>query len=94
MIMDYICVNLQNAIAILKGKSIAKNPDKCFEAFEILEKKYAELNQKRNQEIESGILTMSTEMRSKLQEAKVIIEQLKWLKNLSENVLGAVEVLG
>jgi uncharacterized membrane protein YccC len=93
-IMDYICVNLQNAIAILKGKSVAKNPDKCFEAFEILEKKYAELNQKRNLEIESGIMTMSTEMRSKLQEAKVIIEQLKWLKNLSENVLGAVEVLG
>ena len=93
-IMDYICVNLQNAIAILKGKSMAKNPDKCFEAFEVLDKKYAELNLKRNQEIESGILTMSTEMRSKLQEAKVIIEQLKWLKNLSENVLGAVEVLG
>jgi len=94
IIMDYICVNLQNAIAILKGKNIAKNPDKCFEAFEFLEKKYAELNLKRNQEIESGILTMSTEMRNKLQEAKVIIEQLKWLKNLSENVLGAVEVLG
>lgn len=93
LIMEYICVNLQNAIAILKGKSIGKNPDRCSEAFEILEKKYAELNQKRNQEIESGILTMSTEMRSKLQEAKVIIEQLKWLKNLSENVLGAVEVL-
>ena len=93
-IMEYICVNLQNAIAILKGKNTAKNPDKCFEAFEILEKKYAELNQKRNLEIESGIMTMSTEMRSKLQEAKVIIEQLKWLKNLSENVLGAVEVLG
>lgn len=93
-IMDYICVNLQNAIAILKGKSMAKNPDKCFEAFEVLDKKYAELNLKRNLEIESGILTMSTEMRSKLQEAKVIIEQLKWLKNLSENVLGAVEVLG
>ena len=54
----------------------------------------AELNLKRNLEIESGIMTMSTEMRSKLQEAKVIIEQLKWLKNLSENVLGAVEVLG
>ncbi|MCP9757280.1 hypothetical protein EGI26_19135 [Lacihabitans sp. CCS-44] len=93
-IMDYICVNLQNAIAILKGKSVTKNPDKCFEAFEFLDKKYAELNLKRNLEIESGILTMSTEMRSKLQEAKVIIEQLKWLKNLSENVLGAVEVLG
>lgn len=93
-IMDYICVNLQNAIAILKGKSVAKNPDKCFEAFEFLDKKYAELNQKRNLEIESGTMTMSTEMRSKLQEAKVIIEQLKWLKNLSENVLGAVEVLG
>ena len=92
--MDYICVNLQNAIAILKGKSVAKNPDKCFEAFEFLDKKYAELNQKRNLEIESGTMTMSTEMRSKLQEAKVIIEQLKWLKNLSENVLGAVEVLG
>jgi uncharacterized membrane protein YccC len=92
-IMDYICVNLQNAIAVLKGRSISKNPDKCSEAFEILEKKYAELNQKRNQEVESGIMTMSAEMRSKLQEAKVIIEQLKWLKNLSENVLGAVEVL-
>lgn len=93
-IMDYICINLQNAIAILKGKSAAKNPDNCFEAFEVLDKKYAELNLKRNLEIESGIMTMSTEMRSKLQEAKVIIEQLKWLKNLSENVLGAVEVLG
>jgi hypothetical protein len=92
--MDYICVNLQNAIALLKGKSETKNPDKCFEAFEILEKKYAELNLKRNQEIESGTLTLSTEMRSKLQEAKVIIQQLKWLKNLSENVLGSVEVLG
>lgn len=94
LIMDYICVNLQNAIALLKGKSETKNPDKCFEAFEILEKKYAELNLKRNQEIESGTLTLSTEMRSKLQEAKVIIQQLKWLKNLSENVLGSVEVLG
>lgn len=93
-IMDYVCINLQNAIAILKGKSTIKNADHCFLAFEYLDKKYAELNHKRNLELESGIMTMSNEMRSKLQEAKAIINQLKWLKNISESVLSSVEMLG
>ena len=65
----------------------------CFLAFEDLEKKYNDLNLKRNREIESGILEISPENRNQLQEAKSIIEQLKWLKNLSENLLGALSQL-
>lgn len=93
-IMNYICLILENSIAVLNNKELLDNPDNCFPAFEDLEKKYNDLNLKRNREIASGILEISTENRNQLQEAKSIIEQLKELKNLSEHILGAVEILG
>ena len=94
IIMDSISFYLQNAVYVLEGTSASPREDKSIEAFEILDQKYADLNQKRNQEIQSGVLTMSLEMRNKLQEVKSIIGQLKELKNLSEHILGAVEILG
>lgn len=89
-IMNYICINLGNCVAVLNSSDLLENRESYLEAFEDLEKKYTDLNLKRNKEIESGIFAISTEIRNQLQEAKSIIEQLKWLKNLSENLLGSV----
>ena len=93
-IMKFVCLNLNNSIATIDKKDLVDNPDNTQKSLDMLIQKYADLNEKRNQEIESGKTTMSLEMRNKLQEAKVIIEQLKWFINLSENLFGAVRVLG
>ena len=94
IIMYYVGINLENCVAILNTIDPIKNPDNCKKSFEILEKKYADLKTIRNKEIAAGIFEISTEKRNQLQEAKSIIGQLKELKNLSEHILGAVEILG
>ena len=93
IIMDYIGKNLENCVAILNTTEPIKIQDNCKKSFEILEKKYADLKSIRNKEIAAGIFEISTEKRNQLQEAKSILEQLKWLKNLSENLLDAVSQL-
>ncbi|MBK6979411.1 MAG: FUSC family protein [Cytophagaceae bacterium] len=95
-VSEYIEQNLLLTIAKTEGKNqeiSVENEEKVSKAIEFLDKKYAELNAQRNEELASGKLIMSTEMRNKLQEGKVILEQIKWLKNISESMLEAVAIL-
>ena len=95
-VSEYIEQNLLLTIAKTEGKNqeiSVENEEKVSKAIESLDKKYAELNAQRNEELASGKLIMSTEMRNKLQEGKVILEQIKWLKNISESMLEAVAIL-
>ncbi|MCP9768589.1 hypothetical protein EGI22_11750 [Lacihabitans sp. LS3-19] len=94
IVMENVYHNLNMAIGVFEEKDIAEMEGKTRKAFDVLDKKYAELNIQRNKEIDSGVSIMSDEMRSKLQEGKVILEQLRWFINLSENILGACGVLG
>ena len=91
--MENVYDNLNMAIGISKAKEGIEMGEKTRKAFDVLDKKYLELNMQRNSEIDSGLSIMSDEMRSKLQEGKVILEQLRWFTNLSENILGACGVL-
>jgi uncharacterized membrane protein YccC len=51
-----------------------------------LEDKYRELEESRNNELSEGFKPLSTDLRSKLQEAKLVTDHLKWLLGLSENM--------
>jgi uncharacterized membrane protein YccC len=93
IIIKRIQWNLDQSLAVLKKQDTDPNKIKTDEAFKILEKKYKELNELRNLELLSGKMVLSTNMREKLQEGKVIIDQLKWLKNLSGNIRNTAEAL-
>jgi hypothetical protein len=95
LIVSQINNNLQHSADILLKKP---NPDNLKSidtktAFMVLEKKYKDLNELRNLELASGKLTMSLEMRNNLQEGKITVEQLKWLKSTSENIKHTAELL-
>ena len=90
IVSGFIEANLQLTIQKIEGKQVALGVDtieKVQEAIWKLDKKYADLNAQRNEELASGKLIMSNEMRNKLQEGKVILEQIKWLKNISESMM-------
>jgi uncharacterized membrane protein YccC len=93
IIIKRIQWNLDQSLAVLKKQDTDLNKIKTDEAFKILEEKYKELNELRNLELLSGKMVLSTNMREKLQEGKVIIDQLKWLKNLSGNIRNTAEAL-
>jgi uncharacterized membrane protein YccC len=93
-IMHNVYHNLNMAIGSSEVKESVEMREKTRKAFDVLDKRYMELNKQRNSEIDSGLGTMSDEMRSKLQEGKVILEQLRWFINLSENIVDACGVLG
>jgi uncharacterized membrane protein YccC len=85
-IMAYILAVLEATVTQLDAtKEKVMIPDLTHTDFAELERKYIALNILRNQELEVGSVSLSTEMRSKLQEGRTMIEHLKWLKNLAEN---------
>jgi uncharacterized membrane protein YgaE (UPF0421/DUF939 family) len=95
LIVSQINNNLQNAAAILLKKPYPDNLKSIDTktAFMVLEQKYKDLNEQRNQELASGKITMSLEMRNNLQEGKITVEQLKWLQSTSENIKHTAELL-
>ncbi|UBM57746.1 FUSC family protein [Marinilongibacter aquaticus] len=52
----------------------------------MLEKKYDELQDIRNRELEMGSEGISSELRNRLQEGRLITNQLKWLYSLSQSM--------
>jgi uncharacterized membrane protein YccC len=96
IVSGFIETNLQLTIQKIEGKQVAlgvHTVEKVQEAIWKLDKKYADLNAQRNEELALGKFIMSNEMRNKLQEGKVILEQIKWLKNISESMMEAVAIL-
>jgi hypothetical protein len=62
-------------------------------ATQVLENNYKALEDSRNYELKEGFKPLSTEMRNKLQEAKMVTDHLKWLYGLSENIKETAQFL-
>ncbi|WP_157136666.1 hypothetical protein [Galbibacter orientalis] len=55
-----------------------------------LQQVFESLSQKRNSEIDAGMLEINSELREQLKEVRIISEQLEWLHNLSKNLHTAI----
>ncbi|AEV31822.1 putative membrane protein [Owenweeksia hongkongensis DSM 17368] len=86
--IEHIQQNLNAAIATLNKEEHRESadPSKIKEASKILESKFESLSAKREQQIEDGQTEISDDLRLRLQESRLIADQLKWLHNLSENL--------
>lgn len=89
--IKHILANLENAIAILNNKLSSNSLNN--EELEIATKNYEDyfnnLSNRRDKEIEKGF-PISTEMRIQLHETQLVYEQVRWLFNLSENLVKSV----
>ncbi|MGG7035452.1 MAG: FUSC family membrane protein [Flavobacterium sp.] len=90
VVMDTAIRNLENAIKVLKGETIVetedtKNDDLALRFTELRNIRATELN-------EEGFIDEEA-FQLKMQEAQLVIEQLIWLINLSENIFKTTKVL-
>jgi uncharacterized membrane protein YccC len=95
-IVQAILTNMDLAVKTIQNEPISQaeiSESQLADDFRTLESKYKQLNEIRNKELESGVLTLSTELRSQLQEAKTIIQQINWLYSLSENLRSSAKVI-
>jgi uncharacterized membrane protein YccC len=86
-IVDTALLNLDDALNLLADREIAKREkeDLSLRFTELKNIRARELSQSRNIDEES--------FRVKMQEAQLVIEQLVWLTNMTENILKAVKAL-
>ena len=84
VVVDTVIRNLDNAIALLKENNLhlIENLPK-----EDLAMRFSELKNIREKELKAGIPIDEEAFLLKMQEAQLVIEQLIWLTNLSENIL-------
>lgn len=90
MVFDKVIENLESAIILLKedGTELAEQT-----VSEELSKRFTELKNIRSEELKKSD-SMNDEMyQTKMQEAQMVIEQLIWLTNLSENILKTTQLL-
>ena len=93
-VMGYIRDQLQVAADLMEGLPDAKPMvDEPLTALESLDKYYYGLSQLRELELESGVAQMSYETSVKLQEGRMILDQVKAIKSLAENTLQMCRVL-
>lgn len=90
VVVDAVIRNLDNAISILKEETIdvTENIDK-----DDLALRFTELKNIRERELKEGIPIDQEAFQLKMQEAQLVIEQLIWLVNLSENIVKTTKVL-
>lgn len=89
VVVDTVIKNLDNAIYILKN-----NPDiKETLPKEDLAMRFTELKNIREKELKAGIPIDEEAFQLKMQEAQLVIEQLIWLTNLSENIVKTTKEL-
>ena len=89
VVMDTVIKNLDNAIRLLdEDVTLQKNIDK-----EELALRFTELKNIRARELKEGNPTDEEAFLLKMQEAQLVIEQLIWLTNLSENILKTTKIL-
>ncbi|MBG6187387.1 FUSC family protein [Flavobacterium sp. CAN_S2] len=90
VVVDTAIKNLDNSIAILKENDVALKenlPQKD------LALRFTELKNIREKELKEGIPIDEEAFQLKMQEAQLVIEQLIWLTNLSENILKTTKIL-
>ena len=90
VVVDTAIKNLDNAIAILKENNVALKENLPQEDLAL---RFTELKNIREKELKEGIPIDEEAFQLKMQEAQLVIEQLIWLTNLSENILKTTKIL-
>ena len=90
VVVDTAIKNLHNAIAVLKEND---SDLKINLPQEDLVMRFTELKNIREKELKEGISIDEEAFQLKMQEAQLVIEQLIWLTNLSENILKTTKIL-
>ena len=90
VVVDTAIKNLHNAIAVLKENNLEL---KVNLPQEDLAMRFTELKNIREKELKEGIPIDEEAFKLKMQEAQLVIEQLIWLTNLSENILKTIKIL-
>jgi uncharacterized membrane protein (TIGR01666 family) len=90
VVVDTAIKNLDNAIAILKENNVALKENLPQEDLAL---RFTELKNIRERELKEGIPIDEEAFQLKMQEAQLVIEQLIWLTNLSENILKTTKIL-
>lgn len=90
VVVDTAIKNLDNAIAILKENDLAIKENLPQEDLAL---RFTELKNIREKELKEGIPIDEEAFQLKMQEAQLVIEQLIWLTNLSENILKTTKIL-
>ena len=90
VVVDTAIKNLDNAIAILKENNVALKENLPQEDLAL---RFTELKNIREKELKEGIPIDEEAFQLKMQEAQLVIEQLIWLTNLSENILKTTKTL-
>ncbi|MFV8325422.1 FUSC family membrane protein [Flavobacterium sp. ZS1P14] len=90
VVVDTVIKNLDNAIALLKENDLdlKENLPK-----EDLAMRFTELKNIREKELKAGVPIDEEAFQLKMQEAQLVIEQLIWLTNLSENIVKTTKEL-
>jgi uncharacterized membrane protein (TIGR01666 family) len=84
VVVDTVIKNLDNAIALLKENVLDLKEDIQKDD---LAMRFSELKNIRARELKEGIPIDEEAFQLKMQEAQLVIEQLIWLTNLSENIV-------
>ena len=90
VVVDTAIRNLHNAIAVLNENN---SELKVNLPQEDLAMRFTELKNIREKELKEGIPIDEEAFKLKMQEAQLVIEQLIWLTNLSENILKTIKIL-
>ncbi|TRX41378.1 FUSC family protein [Flavobacterium restrictum] len=84
-VVNTVLKNLEEAVAILKEENTEKSTENPVK--EDIAKRFTELKNIRFKELKEGNTSTDAAFLLKMQEAQLVIEQLVWLTNLSENIL-------
>jgi uncharacterized membrane protein (TIGR01666 family) len=91
IVFDRIIKNLDCAILLLKNENKPAETNTIID--DIFNNSFIELKKIREQELMQGADIESEDFKLKMQEAQLVIEQLVWLTNLSENIVKTTKVL-
>lgn len=89
-VVDNVIKNLDNAMALLNTEMPAEIEMKGNEE---LAMRFTELKNIRARELQESHITAEEEMRLRMQESQLVLEQLVWLNSLSEKIVKATRQL-
>lgn len=90
LVVDAVYKNLDHAIAVLKENDLDYEHNTPQEE---LAMHFTELKSIKEKELKKGLPIDEEEFQLKMQEAQLVIEQLIWLINLSENIVKTTSIL-
>jgi len=91
IVFDKIILNLDNSILLIKGEKYLNESDTSLS--DNLSESFTELRKIREKELMQGAALDSEAFKLKMEESQLVIEQLIWLTNLSDNILKTTKTL-